>query len=195
LAVIANVSFPAYAPRHGILKAAISIEAAIVLTVLDATIISQKWWGALTCPVAVAYALRMSCKGDPIVTVVLYSTRHLADACNVLIFVGMDVSVVTAVTTVLDVVFVVMTDGARTGNVGAVDAVVAGVTFAESIGTQPMIGAVLGTIENAKGPQIIKDEGFVCCVDTRSIWLLCITHAAVSAQSVMRLTNEDGCMF
>jgi len=57
LAVLAKVSISTDATRHGILKAAVAIEAAVVLAVLDGTIVSQEWWGALARAKAIANAL------------------------------------------------------------------------------------------------------------------------------------------
>ena len=62
LAVLAKVSIPADASRHGILQAAVAVEAAIVFAVLDAAIVSQKWWGALARTKTVANSLGVTGK-------------------------------------------------------------------------------------------------------------------------------------
>lgn len=62
MAVLAKVSIPADASRHGILQAAVAVEAAVVLAVLDAAIVSQEWWGALTRAKTIANALGVAGK-------------------------------------------------------------------------------------------------------------------------------------
>ena len=55
--MLAKVSISADAARHGILEAAMTVEAAVVLTVLDGTIVSQEWRSALARAKAIANAL------------------------------------------------------------------------------------------------------------------------------------------
>ena len=62
MTILAKVSISTDAARHGIFEAAMAVEAAVVLTVLDGTIVSQEWWGALARAKAIANALRVAGK-------------------------------------------------------------------------------------------------------------------------------------
>jgi len=55
----------------------------------------------------------------------------------------------------LDAVLVVVTDGTGTGDVGTVQPIEARVAMTESIGTDAVIGAVMGTVKHAEGPQVV----------------------------------------
>jgi hypothetical protein len=62
LAVLAKVSISTDATRHGILKVAVAVEAAVVLAIFDGTIVSQEWRSALARSKTIANALRVACK-------------------------------------------------------------------------------------------------------------------------------------
>ena len=62
MAILAKVSISADAARHGILEVAMTVEAAVVLTVLDGTIVSQEWRSTLASAKAIANALRVAGK-------------------------------------------------------------------------------------------------------------------------------------
>ena len=91
LAVIAKVSVSANASRHGIFQAAVAVEAAVVLTVLDAAIVSQEWWSTLACAKSIANTLRVPREGNRIISIVLDLARKLSDSGDVLIGVGVDI--------------------------------------------------------------------------------------------------------
>ena len=130
LAVIAKVSVSANASRHGIFQAAVPVEGAVVLAVLDAAIVSQERRSTLTCAKSVANALRVTREGNCIISIVLDLARKLPGSGDVLIGIGVDIAVVTAMSAVLDAVVVVVTDGTGAGNVGAVQPIEARVAMA-----------------------------------------------------------------
>ena len=96
----------------------------------------------------------------------------------------------TTVGAVLDAVFVVVTDGPRTGDVGTIEPIEAGITLTESIGADAIVGAIPGTVKDAKGPQIVHNERFVSQVKTRPLRLLVVANAAIEQQRMMRLADE-----
>ena len=191
LAVIAKVSVSANASRHGIFQAAVAVEGAVVLAVLDAAIVSQEWWSALACAESVANALRVTREGNCIISIVLDLARKLPDSGDVLIGIGVDIAVVTAMSAVLDAVVVVVTDGTGAGDVGAVQPIEARVAVAESIGTDAVVGAALGTVKHAEGPQVVQYERFVGEVKPRPLRLLLVADAAMKHEGIVGLANED----
>ena len=77
---------------------------------------------------------------------------ELSDSRYIFIGIGVDVSVMAAVSAVLDAVLVVVADGSGTGDVGTVQSIEAWVALAESIGTDTIIGTISGAVKDAKGP-------------------------------------------
>lgn len=120
LAVIAKVSVSANASRHGIFQAAVAVEAAVVLAVLDAAIVSQEWWSTLACAKSIANTLRVTREGNCIISIVLDLARNLSDSRDILISVGVDIAVVAAMSAVLGAILVVVAGGTGTGDVGTV---------------------------------------------------------------------------
>ena len=104
---------------------------------------------------------------------------ELSDSRNIFIGIGVDVSVMAAVSAVLDAVLVVMADGSGTGDVGTIQSIEAWVALAESIGTDTIVGTISRAVKDAKGPQIIHDERLVSHVETRPLRLLVVANAAI----------------
>ena len=93
--------------------------------------------------------------------------------------IGVDVSVMAAVSAVLDAVLVVMADGSGTGDVGTIQPIESRVALAESIGAYTIVGTVSRAVKDAKGPQIVHNERFVSQVKTRPLRLLVVANAAI----------------
>jgi len=101
----------------------------------------------------------------------------------------MDVAVVAAVRAVLDAVLVVMTNGPRTRDVGTIQPIEARVALAESIGADTIVRAILRTIKDAEGPQVIQNERFVGKIKTRALRFRMISNAAVERERMVRLAD------
>ena len=96
----------------------------------------------------------------------------------------------TTVGAVLDAVFVVVTDGPRTGDVGTIEPIEAGITLTESIGADAIVGAIPGTVKDAKGPQIVQNDRFASKVKTRTLRFLEVANTTVQKERMVRPADE-----
>ena len=151
LAYLAEVAGLAHAPTHWILDRAPPIEAAIILTVLGATVVSDERRRALRRAEAVTDPINLPNTSS--------GAGDLGDVGNVYVVIGVHVTCLARMTAhLLICVLVVITGGTRTAGVAAVLPIVAHVALAEAVLTGAVVAAIIDAVVKVEVPHVITSD-------------------------------------